>query len=105
MHISVSLYAVYEMGLTITNYTLDHPKMKKLLASKQKFDVVIVECFVSEAMLGIADHFNAPVVSMATFGAHKWNTDQVGSELSKNTINIINSKYSKISELFNLIRR
>ena len=75
-----SLKIIYDMGLTITNYTLLHPKIKKLLKSKEKFDVVIIECFVSEALLGIANHFDAPVISMATFGAHKWNTDQVGSE-------------------------
>lgn len=82
MHVAQTLLVVYEMGLFITKFVLSHPNMKKLLASGEKFDVVIVECFVDEALFGIAQHFDAPLISMATFGAHKWNTDQVGSEFS-----------------------
>lgn len=70
----------YDMGISMTKSILMHPNIKKLLDSGDSFDVVIVECFVDEALLGIAQHFKAPVVSMGTFGAYKWNTDQVGSK-------------------------
>lgn len=75
-----SITEIYEMGITITNYTLNHPATMKLLASGEKFDLIIVECFISEALFGIGQHFNAPVIALSTFGASKWTTDLVGSE-------------------------
>ena len=82
--IATSVNQIYDMGITITNHTLMHPVTKKLLASGEKFDLVIVECFVSEALFGIAQHFNAPIIAMSTFGASKWTTDLVGSEKIRN---------------------
>uniref|UniRef100_A0A336LRS6 CSON001689 protein n=1 Tax=Culicoides sonorensis TaxID=179676 RepID=A0A336LRS6_CULSO len=70
---------LYHLGLMITNHTLTHPKVQELLKSKPKFDVVVVEIFVNEAMLGFGHHFNAPVVGMSTFGANNWINDMVGT--------------------------
>ena len=79
-NIITAVNMIYDMGITITNFTLKHPATQKLLASGEKFDLVIVECFVSEALFGIAQHFDAPVIAVSTFGASKWTTDLVGSK-------------------------
>lgn len=70
---------LYHLGLMITNHTMLHPRVQELLHSKTKFDVVVVEVFVNEAMLGFGSHFNAPVVGMSTFGANNWINDMVGT--------------------------
>ncbi|KAH8406697.1 hypothetical protein KR222_003779, partial [Zaprionus bogoriensis] len=69
----------YEMGLRITETLLKDPVLQKLMASNQTFDAVIDEVFLNEAHFGLAEHFNAPLIGLGTFGAISWNTDMVGS--------------------------
>lgn len=45
----------------------------------QTYDLVIVEIFVSEALIGLGQHFGAPVIAVSTFGANKWTADLVGT--------------------------
>ncbi|CAO1423153.1 unnamed protein product [Diamesa serratosioi] len=70
---------IYAMGVTLTNFTVQHPKFQQLIASKQQFDVIILEVFMTEALLGLGHVFNAPVIGVSTFGASKWTNDLVGS--------------------------
>lgn len=67
------------MGVALTNLTLTHPAYTKFIATKQHFDVVIVEMFLTEPLLGLGNVFDAPVIGVSTFGAHKWTTDLVGT--------------------------
>lgn len=49
---------------------LAQPHIQNLLASKDKFDVVILETFFGqEAFVGLGHIFNAPVVSLMSFGS------------------------------------
>ena len=70
---------VYSMGVAITNFTLQHPRVQQFIATKQKFDVIILEIFMTEAFLGLGHVFNAPVIGVSTFGASKWTNDLVGT--------------------------
>jgi len=74
-----AILSIYDMGIEITNSTLTEPALQKLMASGEKFDVVICEVFVTEALFGLAQHFDAPLIGLGTFGATSWNTDLVGS--------------------------
>ncbi|XP_046866555.1 UDP-glycosyltransferase UGT5-like isoform X2 [Drosophila willistoni] len=69
----------YEMGINITKALLEDPTIKEFKKSKQTFDAVICEVFLNEALFGFAEHFNAPLIGLGTFGAISWNTDLVGS--------------------------
>lgn len=79
MSVIDSISHVYDMGITITNHTLSLKAVKEFIHSKPTFDVVVMEIFVNEAMLGFAESFNAPVIGFSTFGASKWTTDLVGT--------------------------
>lgn len=48
---------IYRVG----NETLQMPEMKKLM-KEEKFDLVIVGYFLTEFMLGVADHFKCPSI-------------------------------------------
>lgn len=68
------------MGIRITNYTLHHTTVKYLLNSTHEhFDIVIMEIFLNEAMLGFGCHFNAPTIAFSPIGSFKWTDDLVGS--------------------------
>lgn len=68
----------YFVGLRITETLLKDPVLDKLRDSNQTFDAVIAEVFLNEAHFGLAEHFNAPLIGLGTFGAISWNTDMVG---------------------------
>lgn len=64
-----------EIGEVTSNFTLNHPKVKKLLASDQKFDAVVVEVFWMEALYGLGAHFNCPVIGTSLFASSIWTND------------------------------
>ncbi|KAG8284255.1 UDP-glucuronosyltransferase 1-1, variant 2 [Homalodisca vitripennis] len=48
---------------------LSLPQVEKLLASNEKFDVIIIETFFGqEALIGFGHRFKAPVVTLSSFG-------------------------------------
>ncbi|XP_053684618.1 UDP-glycosyltransferase UGT5-like [Sabethes cyaneus] len=74
------LYLLYTLiGPGLSETVLSHPKVKELLQSDATFDAVIVECFVSEALYGFAQHFKAPLIVFSPFGASMWANDLVGT--------------------------
>ncbi|XP_058461853.1 UDP-glycosyltransferase UGT5-like [Malaya genurostris] len=74
-----TILRIYTFGKVLTNSTLTDPAVTKLINSRQHFDLVILEVFMTDAMLGFAHHFNAPCVGISSFGASKWTTDLVGT--------------------------
>lgn len=69
-----------ELGALITNYSMTHNDMQSFLhSSDEHFDLIILEVFLNEAMLGFAHHFNVPMIGFSTFGASKWTTELVGT--------------------------
>lgn len=79
MSITESIRSNYNMGVTLTNHTLRHEVVQNFLRAGEKFDLVITEVFLNEAMLGFGHFFKAPVIGISTFCASKWTNDMVGS--------------------------
>lgn len=80
-HVWNLMSALFDFGIMFTNATLNHPRFVEFLHSDAQYDVVIVEVFLSEALLALGHHFNAPVIGVSTFGASKWTTDLVGTPI------------------------
>ncbi|XP_061392908.1 uncharacterized protein LOC133328353 [Musca vetustissima] len=89
----------YEMGINITEVVLQEPSVQELLASNHTFDAVICEVFLSEALFGFSEHFNAPLIGLGTFGAASWNTDMVGSPSPPSYVPGIGLKFSNYMTL------
>ncbi|KAJ8918834.1 hypothetical protein NQ315_011120 [Exocentrus adspersus] len=53
---------LHKMAYSLTEKLLSHKTFQELLKSEAKFDLVIVEYFLAEALLGVGKVFNAPVV-------------------------------------------
>jgi hypothetical protein len=75
----VKLKEMYSMLSDLTNRTLHSPNVVKLMQSDEKFDLLFLEIFLDDALLGFAQHYNVPVVAMSTVGATKWVNDLTGS--------------------------
>lgn len=71
---------MFELGTLVTNCTLLHDTIQAFLRDPaEHFDVIIVEIFLTDALIGFGQHYKAPVIGFASFGASKWTTDLVGT--------------------------
>jgi glucuronosyltransferase len=70
---------LYENTLLMTNFTLQHPEMKKLLNSNEKYDLIILDLFLTDALLGLSTVFNCPIVVISANGPHTWVNVVLGS--------------------------
>lgn len=70
---------VSTMGEHISNYTLSHPNVERLMNSGEHFDAMLVELFVAEPLLGLGKHFKCPVIGVSTFSTSKWTNDLTGN--------------------------
>lgn len=74
-----SITKVNAKGQLLTNSTLTDPAVVSLIESNEKFDLIVLEIFINDAMIGFCYHFKAPCIGLSTFGASKWTTDLVGT--------------------------
>lgn len=63
--------------LMMTEVVLKESSVQDLMVSNHTFDAVICEVFLSEALFGLSEHFNAPLIGLSAYGASMWNTDLV----------------------------
>lgn len=73
---------LYKNTLLMTNFTLQHPEMKKLLNSNEKYDLIILDLFLTDALLGLSTVFDCPIVALSANGPHTWVNDVMGSPRS-----------------------
>lgn len=63
------------------NKTINHPKIKQFVDSKQKFDVLIMEHFFNDALLVYGQIFDCPVILFNSIGATSAISAIVGNPL------------------------
>ncbi|XP_037942675.1 UDP-glycosyltransferase UGT5-like [Teleopsis dalmanni] len=97
-----NILSYHDMGIRVTQATLEEPGVKELIRNKPKFDVVINEVFLSEALFGLSEYFDAPLIGLGTFGAILWNTDMVGSPSPPS---YVPSPMLRFSDRMNLLER
>lgn len=64
-------------GADLCNATLTNPNVKKLFG--RKYDLVIVEIFATESLVGLGEVFDAPVIGFSTFSTSRWTNDLMGN--------------------------
>lgn len=97
-----NLLNLYFMGIFISNHTLTHPTVQNFLKSNAKFDVVVLENFVVEAMLGFGPHFNASIVALSTFGPNIWINEVIGTP---SPLSYVPHPFLKYTDNMNLFER
>lgn len=68
------------IGSKYAENALQNEVVQELLKSEEKFDVVIVENFIVDALVGFGQHFNCPVIALNTFDGIYWNDIFTGNE-------------------------
>lgn len=64
------------------DFALGDEKFKELMKTKEKFDVMIFDSLLNDALLGLAECLKLPVIAFSSAGTSRW-TD----EMVKNPIN------------------
>ena len=75
----VGAYVVVTMATTFMGHILNHTNIQKLLHSDEKFDVVIVDNFLSDAFKAFATHFDAPLIAVSPVWQNFWINPLVGN--------------------------
>ncbi|XP_036672472.3 UDP-glucosyltransferase 2 [Drosophila suzukii] len=69
-------------GTTNVDILLSDPQVRKLLTSGEKFDLLIVDLFLSDALLGLAFYYGIPTVAISPTGANSWLNNMFGNPQS-----------------------
>ncbi|KAM8708079.1 hypothetical protein ACLKA7_015106 [Drosophila subpalustris] len=69
-------------GTTNVDLLLSDAQVQKLLTSGEKFDLLIVDLFMSEALLGLAYYYGVPTVAISPTGANSWLNNMFGNPQS-----------------------
>lgn len=93
---------LYQNTLAMTNFTLQHEEMKKLLRSNEKFDLIILDLFLTDALLGLSTVFDCPIIALSANGPHTWVDDVLGSP---RPASFVPHMYSDFTDRMNLGRR
>ncbi|XP_018334031.1 2-hydroxyacylsphingosine 1-beta-galactosyltransferase-like [Agrilus planipennis] len=70
---------VNEVGCELIRRVATHPSFIGVINSNETFDLIIVERFMNEAILGLSHRFSAPYIVFSTIGYSRWTNDMVGN--------------------------
>lgn len=77
---AVNLFTLFSiMFEPLIPETLNHHKVKNLMNSNEKFDVVIVSEFLTGVFRAFAYHFDASLIIFANSGVMTWYYDEIGN--------------------------
>lgn len=86
---------VFSLVFKVGNETLQNQEMKKLM-NEEKFDLVIVGFFLSEYLLGVADHFKCPSILFSPAGVVGTIAKAIGNPLGVSAVPHILSKTTEM---------
>lgn len=72
---------LYDWGMAACENSLNSSAIQNILSTKQKYDVILMEQFNSDCMMGVAWKLNAPVIGLSSCVMMPWHYDRVASPL------------------------
>ncbi|XP_044269389.1 UDP-glycosyltransferase UGT5-like [Tribolium madens] len=96
---SMSLYEninfLIRLGAELTNQTLGHKNVKKLLRSGETFDILIAEYFFNDAIIGLGYYFKIPIVLTAPNAISGVNNNLFANPTPASYVPHVLSQYNK----------
>lgn len=87
-------FMTFAIGMDMLNWTVSSKNLQNFLKTKQHFDVVIVEVLLNDALLGLGQYYNAPLIGLSAFGASKYTTDLVGTPIFASYVPFTSNPYT-----------
>lgn len=77
----LDFFRITGWGSEACELALNSPAIQTLLKSQETFDVILMEQFNADCMMGVAWKLNAPVIGLSSCVLMPWHFDRVGSPL------------------------
>lgn len=90
----IEFHLLYTWGMTACEAALNSSAIQNLLNTRQQFDVIIVEQFNSDCMMGVAWKLQAPVIGLSSCQMMPWYHDRVGQPLNPSYVPALMMGYS-----------
>uniref|UniRef100_A0A1I8NMW5 UDP-glucuronosyltransferase n=1 Tax=Stomoxys calcitrans TaxID=35570 RepID=A0A1I8NMW5_STOCA len=65
-------------GQKMVSNVFDNPEVQQMM-DNESFDLIIMDILTSEALVGLGEHFHAPMVAVSTFGSSGFMDEMVGN--------------------------
>lgn len=75
----LEIFKLRDWGLEHCAASFKVPKVKELIASNEKFDLILTENFNSDCFLGFVHRFSAPFIALTSHQIMPWGYDRMGS--------------------------
>lgn len=85
---------LYQWGLESCINTLNSTAIQEVLNTKEPVDVIIMEQFNTDCMMGIAWKLKAPVIGLSSCALMPWHYDRIGNPLISSFVPVLFKGYS-----------
>lgn len=75
----VNVLMMFEMGNSLCEAALNTDTLKQIAEAKKEYDVIMLEYFCNECMLGIAWKLQLPVIGLTSSALMPWHYNSVGN--------------------------
>lgn len=94
---------LYNWGVEACHNALNSSAIKQVLSTKEPYDVIILEQFNSDCMMGIAWKLQLPVIGMSSCHLMPWHYDRIGNPLIPSYIPALFKGFSDKMDYFERI--
>jgi len=77
----LEFFLLNEWGKQACNQTLRSEALQQILRRPGRFDVIIMEQFNSDCMMGVAHQLQAPVIALSSCVMMPWHYERMGAPL------------------------
>lgn len=91
----MEFFMLYDWGKQACENALNSEAIKTLVESKVQYDLVLVEQFNNDCMLGVAHLLNAPYIGLSSCPLMPWHYDRVGNPIAPSYIPSLFMGYSE----------
>ncbi|KAI9586511.1 hypothetical protein GQX74_002358 [Glossina fuscipes] len=77
----VEFFMLYEWGKVACNHTIRSDALTRLMRQDNKFDVILMEQFNTDCMMGVAHLLRAPVIALSSCALMPWHYERMGSPI------------------------
>ena len=72
------MFMLTKMNSDVVDLFMANKEVQKFMDEDHKYDICVVELFLVDSLLGIAEKTNCIIVSYTTFAAVRWTDDMTG---------------------------
>lgn len=71
-------FLLYDWGIQACNHTLKSDALRQVMRQGERYDVILVEQFNTDCMMGVAHLLGAPVIALSSCAIMPWHYERMG---------------------------